>query len=129
LSFVDDTLVPAIIDRFHQLHFDEYGHAREGEPPEITGLRLTASTDIPQPQFGGGLSAERRTAVPVKQRRANLGRGFCSTDIYSGTDLRPGDEVIGPAIIEENFTTIVVYPGWHAVLDDVGDYELSYQAS
>ncbi len=30
----------------------------------------------------------------------------------------------GPAIIEENFTTIVVYPGWNARLDDAGDYEL-----
>jgi N-methylhydantoinase A len=30
-----------------------------------------------------------------------------------------------PAIIEETFTTIVVYPGWKAQLDDAGDYELT----
>jgi N-methylhydantoinase A len=29
-----------------------------------------------------------------------------------------------PAIIEETFTTIVVYPGWEARVDDAGDYEL-----
>jgi N-methylhydantoinase A len=30
-----------------------------------------------------------------------------------------------PAIIEETFTTIVVYPGWEATLDDAGDYVLA----
>jgi N-methylhydantoinase A len=30
----------------------------------------------------------------------------------------------GPSIIEETFTTIVVYPGWTARVDDAGDYEL-----
>ena len=30
----------------------------------------------------------------------------------------------GPAIIEETFTTIAVYPGWEAILDDAGDYLL-----
>ena len=102
----------------------EYGHARQGEAPEITGVRLVASTEIPRPHFSGGFTAQRRTAVPAKQRRANLGQGFCATDIYRGADLEPGHDIPGPAIIEENFTTIVVYPGWNARLDDAGDYEL-----
>ena len=44
---------------------------------------------------------------------------------FLGTDLAPGHAVPGPAIIEETFTTIVVYPGWNAVVDDAGDYELT----
>jgi len=35
--------------------------------------------------------------------------------------------VVGPAIIEESFTTIVVYPGWQCRVDDDGDYELVKQ--
>ena len=31
----------------------------------------------------------------------------------------------GPAIIEETFTTLAVYPGWQAALDDAGDYVLT----
>ncbi|MEM9255344.1 MAG: hydantoinase/oxoprolinase family protein [Pseudomonadota bacterium] len=126
LSFVDDALLHTLIARFHALHFEEYGHARDSEAPEITGIRLQASTDIPLPPLASGFHAERRPAVPYQERRANLGNGFAATPIYLGTDLTPGHEVPGPAIIEETFTTIVVYPGWHAVLDDAGDYELSY---
>jgi N-methylhydantoinase A len=124
LSFAHDKFAAAMLARFHQLHFAEYGHNRNNETPEITGVRLIASTDIPRPQFGGGCSAPRRDATPAKQRRANLGDGFRPTDIYRGSDLAPGDHVPGPAIIEENFTTIVVYPGWNALVDDAGDYEL-----
>jgi N-methylhydantoinase A len=44
--------------------------------------------------------------------------------VYRGADLEPGHEIPGPAIIEESFTTIVVSPGWFALVDDAGDYEL-----
>ena len=63
--------------------------------------------------------------MPAKTRRANLGEGFKQTNVHRGIELKPGHEVIGPAIIEETFTTIVVYPGWKALLDDSGDYEMS----
>jgi N-methylhydantoinase A len=127
LSFTTDTLIAQMTERFHQLHYAQYGHARDGEAPEITGVRLIASTEIPRPHFSGGFTAPRRTAVATKQRRANLGQGFCATDIYRGAELAPGHYIAGPAIIEEAFTTIVVYPGWNARLDDAGDYELIRQ--
>ena len=126
-SFAQESLIAQMLERFHQLHFAQYGHARDSEAPEITGVRLVASTEIPKPHFSGGFTAPPRTAVPVKQRRANLGQGFCATDVYRGGDLVPGDCIAGPAIIEEAFTTIVVYPGWNARLDDAGDYELNRQ--
>ncbi len=49
-----------------------------------------------------------------------------SVGIYRGPDLVPGDVVSSPAIIEEILTTIVVYPGWEAVLDESSDYLLRY---
>lgn len=125
LSFADEGLVERMVERFHALHFAEYGHNREAEAPEITGVRLVAATDIPSPAFSGGRTAARASATPNRKRRANLGEGFAPTDIYLGSDLAPGHEIVGPAIIEERFTTIVVYPGWTAHVDDAGDYELN----
>ena len=123
-SFVDASLIEQLVRRFHELHYAQYGHARNAEAPEITGVRLRASTHIPSPQFQGGSTAARTDATPHKQRRANLGEGFADTDIYLGSLLEPGHCIAGPAIIEEQFTTIVVYPGWNARVDDAGDYEL-----
>ncbi len=124
LSFVDDALPERMVERFHQRHLDEYGHSRTAEKPEITGVRLVAWAEIPKPTFGGGFSATPRAAAPARKRRANLGAGYRETGIYWGPDLRPGDRIRSPAIVEETFTTIVVYPGWEARVDDASDYLL-----
>jgi len=124
-SFINDQLSQKIIDGFNQLHETEFGHIREDELPEITGVRLSTSVNTPSPQVGSGFGSNKVIAEPNKTRRANLGDGFKDTPIYHGPDLKPGYEVQGPGIIEETFTTIVVYPGWKANIDDAGDYELT----
>jgi N-methylhydantoinase A len=124
-SFVDDKIGQRAIETFNKRHMEEYGHMREDEMPEITGVRLATSVDTASPVVTHGFSAPTMLARLAKTRRANLGDGFQETDIFLGADLKPGHEVIGPAIIEETFTTIVVYPGWKALVDDAGDYELS----
>lgn len=125
LSFIDSSIGQKAIDGFNKLHAAEFGHIREGEIPEVTGVRLTTSVDTPAPTVLKGFTAKKINAKPNKTRRANLGEGFKDTPIFHGPDLKPGHEVIGPAIIEETFTTIVVYPGWKADMDDAGDYELT----
>jgi N-methylhydantoinase A len=125
LSFVDDTIGPKAIEAFNRRHMEEYGHVREDEMPEITGVRLSTSVETPSPKVLAGFTSLVAAANVAKARRANLGVGYQMTNIYHGPDLRPGHELIGPAIVEESFTTIVVYPGWKFRVDDAGDYELN----
>ncbi|MCE7796662.1 hydantoinase/oxoprolinase family protein [Sphingobium sufflavum] len=124
LSFVDETLRDLAIRSFNERHMAEYGHVREDEMPEVTGIRLTTSVETPSPMVVAGFTAPPVAAAPARQRRANLGRGYEPVGIFAGPDLKPGHHVTGPAIIEESFTTIAVYPGWQARLDDAGDYRL-----
>lgn len=125
LSFVDAAIGQKAIDAFNKMHVAEFGHIREGELPEITGVRLATSVDTPTPGVKKGFTAKAYVATHSKTRRANLGEGYKDTPIFYGPDLKAGAEVVGPAVIEEVFTTIVVYPGWKANVDDAGDYELN----
>lgn len=124
-SFVDGSLKDKALELFNARHIEEYGHVREGEMPELTGVRLMSYVETPSPVPGCGFTAPRSTPPAAGTRRANLGKGFQEVNIYRGADLKPGAEIPAPAIIEETFTTIVVYPGWKAVVDDAGDYELN----
>lgn len=124
LSFIDETFGAKAIELFNQRHMEEYNHIREHEVPEISGVRLAAYVETPSPEARAGFTAAAEDPKPSKTRRANLGQGFADTPVYLGTDLKPGHTVPAPAIIEETFTTIVVYPGWKALVDDAGDYEL-----
>ncbi|WP_317929857.1 hydantoinase/oxoprolinase family protein [Halioxenophilus sp. WMMB6] len=124
LSFVYEGLGDKALAAFNERHLQEFGHIRDAELPEIIGVRLVSSVNTPSPVVGEGFNAKSVAASPYRTRRANLGEGFKETNIYRGSDLPPGSEVMGPAIIEETFTTIVVYPHWKALVDDAGDYEL-----
>lgn len=126
LAFVNESLGEKAIAAFNERHMLEFGHVRDGELPEIIGVRLETSVDTPSPKAGSGFSAAKTVVAPVKSRRANLGEGYGDTPVFRASDLIAGSEVVGPAIIEEVFTTIVVYPGWTAQVDDAGDYELTY---
>lgn len=123
-GFITADKLAEVIEGFHAEHEAEYSYARREEQPEITGVRLITRAASPKPPLGNGEISERRVAQTTKTRRANLGDGFAETPIFSGPELERGDVVPGPAIIEEVFTTIVVYPLWKAVLDDAGDYVL-----
>ena len=127
LDFLSEAARARAIADFHERHETEYGHSRLAEAPEITGVRLTASVEVAKPSFGSGQTASPSTPPAASTRRANLGRGFEETRIYRGGELQPGSVVNAPAIIEESFTTIVVYPGWRATLDDAGDYLLEWE--
>ena len=127
-GFLDEALRDRAVDAFHRRHEEEYGHARPGEEPELTGVRLLSAVSTPKPAFGSGFAAPPRRAEPSGTRRANLGRGFESTPIYRGAALGPGATLASPAIIEETYTTIAVYPGWEARVDDASDYVLSRRA-
>ncbi len=125
LSFVDDGLGARAIALFNERHMQEYNHIRAHEVPEVIGVRLASHVVTPSPVVATGFTAPRVRPLPAKTRRANLGRGFQPTGVFLGKDLVPGSEITGPAIIDETFTTIVVYPGWRALVDDAGDYELT----
>jgi N-methylhydantoinase A len=125
LSFVDSSFGRRAIEWFNKRHMEEYGHIREGETPEIVGVRLATTVETPSPAVVTGFGAPAVSAKAAKTRTANLGRGYKATAVFRGSDLKPGHEVTGPAIIEETFTTIVVYPDWKARVDDAGDYELT----
>jgi len=123
-TFLNESFGDAALQAFNKRHLEEFEHIREGELPEIVGVRLVSRVNTAAPKVGAGFAAKTVAAKPAKKRRANLGEGYQDTNIFLGTELAPGYEIAGPAIIEETFTTIVVYPGWKAIVDDAGDYEL-----
>jgi len=124
LPAVDGTVVDRVVARFHDLHEELYSYARREVEPELTGVRLTSIVAAARPPLAGGQEAELRVVEPPRRRPANLGAGRSETGVFDGAALRSGDVVEGPAIVEESFTTVVVYPGWRAQVDAAGDYVL-----
>jgi N-methylhydantoinase A len=49
--------------------------------------------------------------------------------IYDGPSLGVGAKLEGPAVIEEETTTIVLFPRWQATIDPSGNYLLSFDGA
>jgi N-methylhydantoinase A len=59
------------------------------------------------------------------RRQAFFDGRFVDTPVYDGDRVGHGHRIEGPAIVEERFTTMVVYPGWTAELDRHGNYSVT----
>ncbi len=45
--------------------------------------------------------------------------------VYDGAKLGAGDVIAGPAVIEEETTTVLIEPGWQARLHESASYLLT----
>ncbi|MGH2829173.1 MAG: hypothetical protein ACREQ9_03405 [Candidatus Binatia bacterium] len=59
------------------------------------------------------------------RRKAYFEGRYATIPVYEGPSLRAGHEIKGPAIVEEPFTTVIVYPGQRARLDRLGNYRIT----
>jgi N-methylhydantoinase A len=111
----------ATVERFHRLHEELHTYASRDQEPILRGVSLKASAVEAKPP----LPAPARARKPPRKlgTRKALFRGrFVATPIYDGPSMAPGHKLAGPAIVEEPFTTIVVYPGQRATVDRFGNY-------
>ena len=107
--------VPNIADMtaaFCAAHDQAYGYASETVPIEIVNVRLSASAklhrfdDKPAPTADAGEPTVRDTRQVYFTEEAPV-----EAQIYDRAEMRPGQSVTGPAVIEQMDTTTPVYPG------------------
>lgn len=118
-----------IAARFHAQHDALYGYSLKdkGTAVELINIRLTASgrTDKPSlsPQeFSGKDPSQARKGT----RSVYLPneRKYADVAVYDGMKLRYGNQLKGPAIIEQVNTSTFVSPEFDVVVDRLGTYTL-----
>jgi N-methylhydantoinase A len=121
---VDSASTEATVAAFHDAHQRLYGYAFRDDltqQVEWVNLRITGIGPIHRPT----LSPLRpgSTAGPTGSRPAcfDPSSGYVDTAIYRRADLGPGDQVEGPAVVEEYGATVPLHPGFGAELDRYGN--------
>lgn len=118
------TPTAAITSSFHREHRRLYGHSSPGLPIEILSLRLQMRGSLERP--GGRRVPTHASSQEPQYRRPIFYRGReYSAAIYDLALLTPGFHGAGPAVIEQETTTVLVPPGYHAELGPLGDLILS----
>jgi N-methylhydantoinase A len=107
------------IQDFHALHKRRYGHSAPGAPVEVVNVRLRAVGHVSKPSLPcGQKGGTDPTVALIGQRPLVLGeREMRIVSFYSGEDLKPGNVLIGPAVVTFEDTTIFLAEGDRGEVD------------
>jgi N-methylhydantoinase A len=117
--------IAATRSRFHALHDRRYGHAAPEQTIEVVNLRLVVAVPRIQDAIGRWMSApwSPQDSAPEVWRSVVFDDPARPLDarILWRPSLAAGTSIVGPAVIEEPNSTILVPPSDHAIIDGCGN--------
>jgi N-methylhydantoinase A len=109
-------------DRFFADYTELFGRAIADIPMEVINLRLTASCPLGDLNLGTATSRSSESGPIQRGTRkiyiSDLGR-FDEVPVYDHRNLSTGYSALGPAVIEQRESTVVVGPGDIVRVDDL----------
>ncbi len=113
----------AVAQAFIRHHKRVYGYTLSDSVVEIQSIRLAAIGAAENPPFRNILRGTRSATPALKgTRRAWFGSKAVKAPIYESSQLKSGNVISGPAIIEAPTTTIKVDAQWNLKVDAIGSY-------
>jgi hypothetical protein len=131
---IDEGFRAAVISRFHDAHEATYGYCYRDDPRqriEWVNLRASGIGPIPKPELrrtvarAGGDQARARTG----EREVRFDGTWHVTPLFARDLLQAGDEITGPAVVEEFGSTVPLAPGFSARIDDLGDLVVAMEGN
>ncbi len=128
---VDRGFRDAVVARFHAAHEQLYGYEYVDDPRhpvEWVNLRVSGIGPITRPDLarldardGGDGDHAGDTTAPRSGMRQVFVDDWHDAPIHRRDDLRAGDVIAGPAVVEEFGSTIPIHPGFTARVDDLAN--------
>ena len=123
----DGNLEPAslkqLIADFEDKHKALNGYSMPGEATELINVRLTAFGRTTKPALAEDPSAGPDPSLAHKgTREATFSGSRIQVDVFDGLALRRDNRIVGPAIIEQPTTTVVLIEGYAMTVDAQGTY-------
>lgn len=110
-----------LTDLLHSAHEQAYGYAMRDERVSVVTVRAVATgkpiLTAPPPDWDHG---DRPARAPATREIEIVGEKVSAT-VFDRADIGAGDEVTGPALIEQSDTTTLLAPGERAATDDAGN--------
>jgi N-methylhydantoinase A len=115
---------PALADvtaKFHERHESAFMFRLDG-PVEFVNLHVTGLVRVPNPDLSAFAPKAAQGTASKGRRKVDFDEdGIHDATLYERGRLALDEEVKGPAIIEEEASTTVIYPGQRARLDRIGN--------
>jgi N-methylhydantoinase A len=112
-----------LVNDFHARHEMLNGYSMAAAPVEIVNLRVVGKGLVEKLEMMKPAPSDREpAAAPSGHREAFFDGAFKKVPVYDGLRLPPGIDLMGPLIVEQETTTVIVQPGYRLTCDDYGNY-------
>lgn len=115
-----------LVEAFHVQHRQRFAYDDRATPVDIVTCRVTATGRLAKPALRGYESAG--ASEPKGARPVFIGGTWRDTPVYDRAALASDRPVAGPAVVDEEYTTILIGPGWSAAPGGTGDLIATRQA-
>ncbi len=118
---LDGAALDQVIASFHRVHERVYGFSSDSDPIEIVTFRVQAVGRADRLELvASAPDGESSDDALVGEREVfwSTAFGFRACPVYDRGRLRPGNQLAGPAIVEQMDTTTVLLPGDSCVMDE-----------
>ena len=100
-------------EEFHNVHDSTFGFNYRGQQDvELVNLRVRAVGRQGRPQIKPIENAGSEAAPCGKRKVYWRATGWCEVALFRRSELALDQQIVGPAIVEEYGSTIVMPPGW-----------------
>ena len=125
---LDEAALERLKAAFHARHEELYTYSEPGSMVEVVNVESAICGQVDKPRRMSIATGKGAEAAQAGLRDMIFAADGATrpTPVYAGALLGAGDTIIGPAVIEEVTTTIVIEPGWTAELTGSGVYVLDY---
>ena len=115
----DEAALDAALARFSSEHVREYNYVLDEVPVELQLIRLVAYGLIDRPSLRQSDKEGSAAAAETGRRDVFFEEegSFVPTTVYDRDRLLPGARLVGPAIVEQMDSTVLIRPGMSADVD------------
>ena len=97
--------------RFEAAYNELYGKVDDDNPVELASVRVHVSQPAPQLEIARPAATTDASPKASREIYVSAEAGMELVSVYERTELRIGQEINGPAIVEERESTTVIGPG------------------
>ena len=105
-----------LIEGFHNQHEREYNFRREDAPVSIFRVSVKATGVVPKVELPS-FEVVHYAPIPFDRRDVWFENKSYKTDVYARTDFKAGARFVGPAIVEQVDSTVLIPPNWIGTVD------------
>ena len=121
---IDNETIEKVKEAFHKRHEELYTYSELQSPVELVNIESTLYGRIDRP-IPTEIENDTLLKDALKSYRnliySSSGE-LIKTPVYDGNLLSAGHQINGPAVVEEDTTTLVIEPGWLLDLHKSGTY-------